>query len=387
MPDKIKLLLVGIGGYGAGYVMTALNMEDEFEVVGVADPFAQNAASLDELEDIPVFDTIEEFFAAGHTADAAVISSPIQLHCEQLEAALNHSLHVLCEKPLCADGSQAQRMLTAAAAQPAQKVLIGFQWSFSPAMLAFKRQILDGVWGKPVSIKAIVRWPRAFNYYKRNDWAGRLRDSAGNFVGDSVLSNATAHYLHNPLFMLGSAMDTAAEPSQIEAQCFKAFDIETFDTAFVKLAVPDRFGSETDVFIAVSHCTEETAEPYVEYTFEHGIVRCAGDDRLKGTLRGEEVDFGVIGGGLEGYYNKMLSLYRCANALEKPPCTVATALPELTVANTVLSAFPAAAFDPARVEECTAPLKEARLKVNGLDAVMLECYQKSQLPSQLALQL
>lgn len=387
MPDKLKLLLVGIGGYGAGYVMTAQNMEDEFEIAGVADPLAKNASSLDSIEDVPVFDTIEDFFASGLEADAAVISSPIQFHCEQLEAALDHSLHVLCEKPLCADAGQAQRMLAAAAAHPGQKVLIGFQWSFSPAMLAFKRQILEGKWGRPLSIKAIVRWPRAFSYYKRNDWAGRLRDSAGRFVGDSVLSNATAHYLHNPLFMLGGAMDTAAEPSRIEAQCFRAFDIETFDTAFVKLSVPGRFGNETDVFIAVSHCTEKVAEPYVEYRFEHGTVLCAGNDRLKGNLRGEEVDFGVIGGGLEGYYNKMLSLYRCASGLEEPPCTVATSLPELTVANTVLHDFPAVAFNPARVEECTAPLKEARLKVNGLDDVMLECYQKGQLPAQLALQL
>ena len=383
MADKLKLLLQGIGGYGAGYVMTALNMEDEIELAGIIDPFAEKSTAFYDVEDLPLFDTIDEFFAAGHTAEAIVISTPIQLHCEHFCSALAHNLHVLCEKPLCASPAEAEKMIDAANGHPELKVLIGFQWSFSPAILEAKKQILAGVWGKPVSMKAIVRWPRAFSYYERNDWAGRKHDSKGNYVGDSILSNATAHYLHNPLFMLGSSMESSSMPTIIDAECFKAFDIETFDTAFVKLSVPNAQGGETPVFITVSHCSEQSADPVIEYTFENGRIWCAGDDRLHGMLNGNLVEFGIIGSNLEGYYNKVVKLVECAQDGADSPCTPKTALPELKTADYILNNIPVKQFGAALVEECSMGGKETRLKVKGLDAVMTTCYEEMTLPSEI----
>lgn len=387
MADRLKVLLVGIGGYGAGYVMTALGMEDEIEVVGIVDPFADKSPAFDDVEDLPIYNTIDNFFAAGHTAQAAVISTPIQLHCEQFCSALEHNMHVLCEKPLCASPDEAQKMMEAANKHPELKVLIGFQWSFSPAILEAKKQILSGVWGKPLSMRVIVRWPRAFSYYERNDWAGKLKDSKGNFVCDSVLSNATAHYLHNPLFMLGADMQHSAEPSKIEAECFRAYDIETFDTAFVKLTVPNAQGSDTKVFIAVSHACEETVAPTIEYAFEHGRMWCSNDDRLHGELNGELKEFGVIGSNLEGYFNKLTRLCECARNDAQSPCLAGTALPELETAYYIINNIPVKQFEKKLIEEFTTTSKEKRLKVNGLDAILLESFDKMKLPSELGVAL
>jgi len=383
MSDKIKLLLCGIGGYGAGYVMTALNMDDEFEVTGIIDPFAKDSSAYDDVEDLPLFDTIDGYFDAGLTADAIVISSPIQFHCEQICASLNHGLHILCEKPLCASVEEAGRIIEESKKHPELKVLVGFQWSFSPVILEAKKQIINGVWGKPVSMKAIVRWPRPFSYYERNNWAGKMTDGKGRFIGDSVISNATAHYLHNPLFMLGSGMATSAEPSQIEAECFKAYDIETFDTTFMKLTVPHFLGRDVPVFIAVSHATEETAQPVIEYVFENGRIWCEGDDRLRGELNGKPVEFGIIGSNLEGYYNKMASLAHCVQNGAEPPCVPQTALPELETVNYLLNSVPVKRFKKESIEECGDLSKGKRLKVNGLDKAMLDCYGAFKLPAEL----
>ena len=40
-------------------------------------------------------------------------------------------------------------------------------------------------------------------------------------------------------------------------------------------------------------------------------------------------------------------------------------------------------FEKGKVEEYTAPMKEKRLKVNGLDAVMKDCYNTMLLPSEM----
>jgi predicted dehydrogenase len=380
MADKLKLLLAGIGGYGAGYVIAAMGMKNEIEIVGIIDPYADKSNAFDSVKDLPILNTVDEYFDAGNTAEAIVISTPIQLHCQHLCAALNHGLHVLCEKPLCASLEEAQIIMEASKNHPYQKVLIGFQWSFSPAILEAKKQIIAGVWGKPLSMKSIVRWPRAFSYYERNDWAGRRNDRKGNFVGDSVISNATAHYLHNPLFMLGGSMGLSADPLKIEAECYKAYDIETFDTAFVRLSVPNKQGSETKVFIAVSHCCAENVDPTIEYTFQNGRMWCSGDDRLHGELNGEPKEFGIIG---QGYYNKLTWLCECARNGKESPCTALTALPELKTVNYILNQVTVKHFEKGKVEEYTAPMKEKRLKVNGLDAVMKDCYNTMLLPSEM----
>ena len=385
MSEKIKTLLVGIGGYGAGYVMAAMGMDDEIETVRTVDPFAEKSNAFGAVDELPIFDTIDEFFKAGHTAEAAVISSPIHLHREHICSALSHGLHVLCEKPLCASEDEAKEIIACAKGRPDQKVLIGFQWSFSPAILEAKRQILSGVWGRPLLMRVIVRWPRTFGYYARNEWAGKMADKNGIFIGDSVLSNATAHYLHNPLFMLGGGMALSAMPSKVEAECFRAYDIETFDTAFLRLTIPDCDGGETKAVIAVSHCSESSAEPTLEYVFENGSISCSGDDILRGELNGKKLEFGVIGSNLEGYFNKLSWLCKCAREGADPPCAPETAFPELAVANKVLRGAPVKRFDKKSVVECGA--NDKRLKVEGLDDAMLMCYEKMKLPSELGIYL
>lgn len=383
MADKLKLLLAGIGGYGAGYVRAAMDMTEQIEIVGIVDPFADKSPAFDAVKNLPIYDTIDAFFAVGNTAQAIVISTPIQLHCEHFCSALEHNLHVLCEKPLCASLEDAEKMIQAANKHPELKVLIGFQWSFSPAILEAKNQIISGIWGKPLSMRVIVRWPRTFSYYNRNDWAGKLHDSKGAFVGDSVLSNATAHYLHNPLFMLGSTMQLSAEPSKIEAECYKAFDIETFDTAFVKLSVPNVQGCDTKVFIAVSHAAEEKVDPNIEYTFENGRMWCSGDDSLHGELLGEPKEFGIIGSNLVGIFRKLTCLCECVLNNAESPCTAQTALPEIKTAYNIVKNIPVTPFIKSSIEEVMTAPKDKGLKVNGLDAVLIECFDKMHLPCEL----
>ena len=50
-------------------------------------------------------------------------------------------------------------------------------------------------------------WPRYFNYYARNNWAGKLAMN-GTWVFDSPVNNACAHYLNLALFWAGAAILT-----------------------------------------------------------------------------------------------------------------------------------------------------------------------------------
>ncbi len=153
-------------------------------------------------------------------------------------------------------------------------VAIGFQWSYSPALLAAKRDFLSGKFGRAIQFKSHVLWERGWKYYARNNWAGKIRDRQGHWILDSVAHNATAHYLHNPYYMHGPALNQSAKPVSIQCELYRANDIENFDTCMLR-AVTDQ-GCE--VLYYVSHALHYNERPHFIYHFEKADLICNCDE-------------------------------------------------------------------------------------------------------------
>ncbi len=80
----------------------------------------------------------EEFFASG--IDAVYVASPNSLHAEYSLAAIEHGLHVLCEKPTASNAAEYAKMRDAARA--AHLVLLeAMRPAFDPALAAVKRAL------------------------------------------------------------------------------------------------------------------------------------------------------------------------------------------------------------------------------------------------------
>ena len=80
----MKILIVGAGGYGQGYVDAMLNETNpELKLEGIVEPFLDRAPHKDAIlaANIPVYNTMEAFYAK-HEADLALIATPTFLHCE-----------------------------------------------------------------------------------------------------------------------------------------------------------------------------------------------------------------------------------------------------------------------------------------------------------------
>ena len=274
--DKVSVLLVGIGGYGQTYVNHILDGNDpRITVAGLVDPYPQSCARLAEFTGagVKLYDSMEDFFADGGQAQLAVISSPIQFHTPQILLALQHGMHVLCEKPLCGDARDIE-VLQKAANEACKYVGIGFQWSHNRAILALKRDVMDGRFGKAHDLRALVLWPRDAKYYARGiGWAGKKATPDGKLIYDSVINNATAHYLHNIFFVLGGD-GTAAMPQSIKAELYRANPIENFDTAKVDMT----FEGGAQAHMLAAHAVDQTINPIFEYRFEEGIACFAMND-------------------------------------------------------------------------------------------------------------
>ena len=100
----VKVLMVGIAGYGFHYLKTLLERcsPEEVEIVGAVEPYPDKAEINNQLKtrDIPVFSNMEEFYDKGRVAELVVVASPLHFHVPQSIFALQHGSHVLCDKPV-----------------------------------------------------------------------------------------------------------------------------------------------------------------------------------------------------------------------------------------------------------------------------------------------
>src|SRR5262245_14997625 len=205
MDRIVNIGLAGIGGYGESYVEAILPQQQTLgaRLVGAVDPMPQRCRRLHDLEEqkIPLYPSIGAMFDEW-SVDLMFIVTPIHLHASQSCMVLKQGVNVLCEKPLAGSLSDALVMIEAQRESTAFAA-IGFQWSFSHAIQSLKRDIMEGVLGKPIRLSTLVLWPRPIQYFQRNDWAGKIRMPDGAGVFDSPVNNATAHFLHNMLYVLG----------------------------------------------------------------------------------------------------------------------------------------------------------------------------------------
>lgn len=258
----IRVALFGVGGYAANYpiAMTRPGREG-VRLVGAVDPYSK-ACDL-----CPVYDTAEELFSRCQP-DMAIIATPIHCHAAQAEAAFRHGCHVLLEKPMAPDMAGVRRILEAR--DRAGKMLgVGFNLCASSTVRAVRADAKAGLFGRPLRLRAMVLWPRDHTYYHRGSgWAGRKYAPDGEPIFDSVLSNATAHYLMNMLYLLDEPL------TQLDCATFRANAIETYDTAFLKGCT----ASGAEAYIAVSHAVDPdiTQNPIFHYQYEKATLTFGG---------------------------------------------------------------------------------------------------------------
>lgn len=276
MGNDISLVMAGIGGYGNVYMGDLVKPENRkgVRIAGVVDPRPENSRYLEQIKEmeIPVFNSLEDFYDKSE-ADLAVISSPIQFHCEQACLALSHGSNVLCEKPVAATIQEVGSMIEAR--DRAEKfVAIGYQWSHNPVIQSLKDDIIKGLLGRPRRFKTIVLWPRDHKYFNRSSWAGKLRDAKGNWILDSVANNAAAHFLHNMFYVLGSQTDRSIRPAQVTAELCRANPIENFDTAAIRAETKEGI----EIIFYATHAVNVRFKPQFRYKFENADVVFADPD-------------------------------------------------------------------------------------------------------------
>jgi len=376
----VSLVLVGIGGMGGVYVRELLEREKEgrFRIVAAVDPQPNRCRQYRELRALGVvcFVGLKDFYR-NKTAELAVLSTPIAFHREQTCLALERGSHVLCEKPAAGTIQEVREMMAAERAS-GRWAAVGYQWSFSRAVQALKSDIRAGLFGRPRRMKCLTLWPRDEGYYARNDWAGRRRTADGAWVLDSPAQNAMAHDLHNMLYVLGGEVDRSAAPAEVEAELYRAYPIENFDTAAARIMT----GDGVEILFYVTHVAEAERGPVFRYEFERGVVGC--DSRASGIWAeledGTRKDYGVPD---DEPMNKLWRSVAGVRDGTRPLCGLEAAAGQTLAVNGMQESMPDVRPFPGGAVRTAGPEGARRLVVNGLGEAFEACFEAGALPSEM----
>ena len=109
----IKMGIIGFGYMGHWHLKNAPRVDD-VQVVAAYDIDPKKVAEARELG-LEGFDTLDSFLASD-LFNLVLVSTPNDVHCEMVCAALNAGKHVICEKPVAMSLDQLDRMIAASKA-------------------------------------------------------------------------------------------------------------------------------------------------------------------------------------------------------------------------------------------------------------------------------
>lgn len=266
MMEQVKLGIIGIGNMGSGHVKSLLEAKlPELTIAAVADRQESRRTWAKENlpESVAIFEEGTELIDSG-VCDAVLIVVPHYQHPELTIYALDHGLHVLCEKPAGVYTKQVREMNEAA--KKSDRV---FAMMFNQRTNCIYRKMHELVTGGELgAIKRVnwivTDWYRTQSYYDSGSWRATWDGEGGG-----VLLNQCPHNMDLLQWICGM-------PSKVRAFCHngKWHDIEVEDDVTAYMEYPN---GATGVFVTTTADAPGTNR--FEVTLEMGKLVCE-DNKL-----------------------------------------------------------------------------------------------------------
>jgi len=265
----IPLAIVGVGGYGGELIRELEAVEQAYgcRLIAAADArlhaLPERAAHLRARGTRLYDDALEMLEDLRGRCEAVYIAAGIPSHASLTVAAARCGYHVHLEKPPAATVQEVDAML-GALREADRMCLVGFQALHGDMRLALDR-LAGGGLGAVRSATCVAGWPRPRSYYRRNDWAGRLR-SGENWVLDGPATNALAHQLAHMLAMASGETGRFAVPVSVRAELYAAGPVESHNVAAIEV----RTAGGAVIRFFCSHATDGHFDPVIRVAAERG---------------------------------------------------------------------------------------------------------------------
>jgi len=249
--ETLRIALVGCGAISESFygpAILAISAEDHLTVSCLVDPDPQRLSVLGAIFPSALQLTSLERIQSGE-ADLAVVASPQRFHAEQSIRLLTQGLHVLCEKPLASNLSEAEEMVKIAT-QNERLLAVGLFRRFFP-ITQFTSDLISGEdLGKPIRFSwsegGVFDWPAATSSFFLK----------GSSTG-GVFADLGAHVLDLLLYWFGPVADFA-------------YQDDAMGGLEANASLHLRFGSGVSGQLRLSRDTAIPSSVWIE--FERGIL-------------------------------------------------------------------------------------------------------------------
>jgi predicted dehydrogenase len=226
MARSYRGALIGAGGIARTAHLPAFRAASpRIEIVAALD----SDPNIAPLDGVPLFRDASSLLAAG-PIDFVDVCTPPSSHLPLARWALEHGLHVLCEKPVAVTRADAESLV--AAARSAGRVVVPcHQYRFNPVWRQIGEWVRDG---------AIGHWHLAeLSVYRLKADGGALPwRSQREASGGGILLDHGTHLLY-------SLFDLGGEPQTVRAWTgrLRHREYEVEDTAQLLITFPDRIAT------------------------------------------------------------------------------------------------------------------------------------------------
>ncbi len=178
MADKIRWGILSTARIGRNQVIPAIQASINGEVVAVASRDGEKAREFAAQLSIPTAHGAYDDLLADPNVDAIYNPLPNSMHAEWSIRAAEAGKHVLCEKPLASDATEAQQMVDAFKRHGVQ-LAEAFMYRFHPQTLRVHEMVNSGAVGTLHTIHATFTFP-----VSRDDDIRLLGSLAGGSIMD-----------------------------------------------------------------------------------------------------------------------------------------------------------------------------------------------------------
>jgi predicted dehydrogenase len=229
--EKLRIGVIGLG-MGSGHI-AGYKTHERAEVVALADPDAARLKRVGAEHGVSALYESAETMLQKEKLDVVSVATPNKFHAPLTIAAFEAGAHVLCEKPMAMNASEARDML-AASKRANRRLMINFSYRFTEQSWALKQVVEGGALGDVYFARTI--WHRRRGMPGFGGWFGtKALAGGGPLIDLGVHRLDLALWLMKyprPTWVMGSTYDPIArERARAEN---KSFDVEDLAVGLIK---------------------------------------------------------------------------------------------------------------------------------------------------------
>lgn len=191
--SKLRWGVLSTAKIGTQKVIPAMQLSEYCEIAAIA---SRNLAKAQEIAGqlhIPKAYGSYEAMLADNQIDVVYISLPNQLHVPWSVKALAAGKHVLCEKPISMNITEAEELYNTAQKYPQLKIMEAFMYRFHPQWKMARQLVVDGKIGELNTIQSFF----SYNNIDPSNIRNRLECGGGGLMDIGCYCISLARFIFN----------------------------------------------------------------------------------------------------------------------------------------------------------------------------------------------